>query len=93
MRDPNRIPDFCDRFEKLWKENCPDWRFGQLIANVIEEYGVSPFLIEDNRMIEIFEDYFTPERKMFKELHFEKGGRANGNYKARRVPRKKSNDV
>lgn len=87
MRNPERIPDFCERLSKLWQENCPDWRFGQLVANVIEEYGVSPFLIEDERMIKIFEDYFTVDRKMFKELHYEKGGRSNGSYKKRKISR------
>lgn len=34
MRDPERIEPFMQEIGKLWKENCPDWRFGQLIENV-----------------------------------------------------------
>ena len=37
MRDPERIEPFMTEIGKLWKENCPDWRFGQLIENVFGE--------------------------------------------------------
>lgn len=34
MRDPNRIDKFCAELAELWKNNCSDWRFGQLVTNV-----------------------------------------------------------
>ena len=27
MRDPDRIEPFMNILTKVWKENCPDWRF------------------------------------------------------------------
>lgn len=33
MRDKERIPEFLDEIERVWKEN-PDMRFGQLVSNL-----------------------------------------------------------
>lgn len=59
MRDPKRIDEFLKRLGTIWKEECPDWRFGQLIVNVFEvnSEGVILFSEEDD-MIEVFEAYF-----------------------------------
>lgn len=43
MRDPNRIDEFCAELAAVWHK-VPDWRFGQLVANVL---GVDPFYVED----------------------------------------------
>lgn len=61
MRNPDRIPDFCNRLAEVWKE-FPDWRFGQFIVNVFGDLGRDPFFIEDDKMIEIFEDYVNAWR-------------------------------
>jgi len=37
MRDPNRIDKYCQRLATMWKK-FPDWRFGQLLTNVLGEY-------------------------------------------------------
>jgi uncharacterized protein YihD (DUF1040 family) len=48
MRDPARIPDMLRRLEKVWSQN-PDFRLGQLMANVTEE---RIFFIEDEELME-----------------------------------------
>ena len=64
MRDPNRINEFCNHFAELWKTNCPDWRFGQLISNIISVDGeLSWFYREDDKMIEHIDNFF---KEMFK---------------------------
>lgn len=35
MRDPNRIYKFCNELANIWVTKCPDWRFGQLMMNVL----------------------------------------------------------
>lgn len=37
MRDPNRIRGYCNQLADLW-ENVPDWRFGQLMFNLLGAY-------------------------------------------------------
>ena len=41
MRDPNRIEPFLQELGKIWKEECPDWRFGQLIFNVFDKMPIA----------------------------------------------------
>ena len=55
MRDPKRIREFCNQLADIWESKCPDWRFGQLICNVIDR---DPFYIEDDKMMEHFKKYF-----------------------------------
>jgi len=61
MRDPERIKMFCDRLAYLWLENCPDWRFTQLVENVFRS-GIAPkipfFYCEDDETLELFNRYF-----------------------------------
>ena len=64
MRDPNRIPKLCQRLAKCWMQ-VPDWRFGQLMSNVLGQYvadtGRDIFFPEDEELIGYFEKYFgTP---------------------------------
>ena len=59
MRDPKRIKKFCDRLAKAWETAVPDWRFGQLISNILG--GCDPFFVEDDKMIEGIEKYFGIE--------------------------------
>ena len=59
MRDPARIQEFCNRLARAW-ENLPDWRFGQLMANIFKDMeveGEDPFFPEEDKMIEIIENY------------------------------------
>lgn len=52
MRDINRIDTFCAEIAKLWKENFPDWRFGQFIFNFLSWYGKDPFFLEEDKLLE-----------------------------------------
>ena len=65
MRDPNRIDPFLQELGTIWKEECPDWRFGQLIFNVFDsmpsEQGYLPFHTDEDDMIDCFKRYFRRE--------------------------------
>lgn len=62
MRDINRIDDFCKKLAEYWKQ-VPDWRFGQLIINVLGTCKRDPFFYEEEEMLKIFEDFFKDEKK------------------------------
>lgn len=57
MRDKNRIKTFLERLEKVWNK-VPDWRFGQLMSNVLDLRENDPFYIEDDEIIKSIENYF-----------------------------------
>ena len=60
MRNPERIDKFCSKLAEYWKE-VPDWRFGQLMSNVLGSMaseGRDPFFPEEDEMIEYFKKYF-----------------------------------
>lgn len=61
MRDKKRIKKFCDELALVWENNCPDWRFGQMICNVFGEMAMErdPFFPEEDEMIKFFKDYFN----------------------------------
>ena len=59
MRDINRIDKFCKELADIWKENCPDWRFGQLMVNVLNSMPKDPFFPEEDEMIAFFKDFFA----------------------------------
>lgn len=59
MRDVNRIEPFMNELVNIWKEQCPDWRFFQLISNIQYYYGNDLFYIEENKAIEIIKNYFN----------------------------------
>ena len=60
MRDKKRIRKFCNELADIWEENCPDWRFGQLVLNVLGEMAVNrdPFFPEEDEMMKFFKKYF-----------------------------------
>lgn len=64
MRDPKRIDKFCKKLAELW-HMVPDWRFGQLMVNVVGEYVGKThrdiFFTEDDEMLAFFEEYFRKE--------------------------------
>ncbi len=49
MRNAWRIDPFCSYLAEVWKEHFPDWRFGQLISNLITFAGFDPFYMEDDK--------------------------------------------
>ena len=61
MRDPNRIDVFCARLKQIWR-HVPDWRFGQLMWNVITEcqaQGKDAFYMEDEEMLKLIHSYIA----------------------------------
>ena len=50
MRDPKRIDSYMERLGAVWKKY-PDFRFGQLLMNLLgavqEEVGMDLFYVED----------------------------------------------
>lgn len=70
MRDINRIELFCNKLAEIWKENYPDWRFGQLVDAILIWSDNEPlFYIEDDRFIEELEDFqrFTKRTKEYRD--------------------------
>lgn len=59
MRDPKRIQTFCNQLAEHWSK-VPDWRFGQLIANVLGEElnGRDLFFPEEDEMMGYFDHFF-----------------------------------
>lgn len=58
MRDMNRIDLFLNELEKIWKEECPDWRFMQLICNLQSACDSDLFYLEENQLLEYAKKYF-----------------------------------
>lgn len=57
MRDPERIEPIIACLRSIW-EQVPDWRFGQLLSNLLgamyeEGNKVDPFFMEDDRFIDL----------------------------------------
>ena len=63
MRKKERIDIFLNELGKIWKENCPDWRFGQFMVNVLNTFDIDPFFLEEDDMIKKIEQYFNNEAK------------------------------
>lgn len=60
MRDPKRIDKFCDEFGSIWKDNVPDWRFGQLISNFeywLKGKEIDMFFPEEKEMLRLFKEF------------------------------------
>ena len=66
MRDIKRIDEFCHALANYW-HMVPDWRFGQLVYNVLSEYeadtGYDMFYPEDDELLEYLKKYFAPPEK------------------------------
>ena len=61
MRDINRIRKFCNELADIWESKCPDWRFSQLVLNVMKSEEMEetiPFYVEDDKMIGYIQSYF-----------------------------------
>lgn len=63
-RDINRIDPFLQKLGTIWKENCPDWRFGQLIFNVervMKTHGMDLFYQEEDQLLDYIKEFFKEE--------------------------------
>lgn len=64
MRDPKRIDKFCDDLKEVWHQ-VPDWRFGQLMSNMLNAYvgdtGRDIFFTEEDEMMTFFKKYIETE--------------------------------
>ena len=60
MRDINRLDKFYNELCEIHKKHFPDWRFGQLIVNVLADWQAKTkrdiFFPEEDEMIQIFRD-------------------------------------
>ena len=62
MRNPDRIDKFCDELKTIWHQ-VPDWRFGQLMENMLSarlQAVQNPngfFYTEDEELFAFFENY------------------------------------
>lgn len=69
MRDPKRIDGYMERLGAVWKDY-PDFRFGQLLMNLLgavqDEVGIDLFYVEDEEFFAAFEKCF--ERMMGKNV-------------------------
>jgi len=67
MRDVNRIEPFMQEMAQLWKDNLPDWRFGQLCSNffgwLFDEKKKDLFYPEEEDMLEYFKEYIDTLKK------------------------------
>ena len=64
MRDIKRIRKFCNELANIWESQCPDWRFSQLVLNVMEGDEMDktmPFYVEDDEMMKFIKSYFKME--------------------------------
>ncbi len=61
MRNKDRIVPFMLELAKIWEENCQDWRFGQLMINVLGSFDRDPFFIEEDEMLDRFKKYFNKD--------------------------------
>lgn len=57
MRNPDRIKPFLEKIEDLWKNNVPDWRFGQLMFNFLSQVDEDPFFWEEEKFLEKLENF------------------------------------
>lgn len=61
MRDKKRIKPFMNELATIWERECPDWRFGQLIYNVLDVCREDKFFLEENETLEVFKNFFNKE--------------------------------
>ena len=61
-RKINRIKPFLNQVEKYW-EKAPDFRFGQLLINVLGCSEREPFFLEEDEFLELFDTFFDPVKK------------------------------
>ena len=57
-RNIDRIDGYLARLGAIWKA-VPDWRFGQLMCNLLGAAGMDPFFPEDEKLFAAMEDAFA----------------------------------
>ena len=57
MRNPNRVWDTMNYIADRWHDDCPDWRFMQLMSNFIAWLGYDPFYMEDEDFLQKFYEF------------------------------------
>lgn len=62
MRDINRIDEVLAALKENW-EKVPDWRLGQLLCNLQSAAGNDLFYVEDDKFVELLEEYFNGGEK------------------------------
>lgn len=73
MRNPGRIEGCADRLKAMWRR-VPDWRFGQLMCNLLGAAGVDPFFVEDHELFDAMEaalDSMLGDRSQMVNNHIE----------------------
>ena len=58
MRDPKRIPEFCNKLAEIWMKY-PEFRFGQFMVNIMSATPHDPWLYEDDEMIEFIDQWMN----------------------------------
>ena len=59
MRDADRLDQLYEYLRKVHKQSFPDWRFWQFIVNFERWYGIDPFYMEDDKVIEKMEKFIS----------------------------------
>jgi hypothetical protein len=59
MRDPERIEPFLQQLKELWLQ-VPDWRFGQLVENVVIDISML-WGMEDSDFLTLLERFKRTE--------------------------------
>lgn len=63
MRDVNRLYKFYDELRDIHMTYFPDWRFGQMVVNVLSEWQSQEdrdiFYLEEDEILQIFKDYIN----------------------------------
>lgn len=57
MRNPGRIDLILEMVGEYWKKT-PDWRFFQLMYNVMSTCDKDPFYVEDSELKDLFENLY-----------------------------------
>jgi hypothetical protein len=60
MRDQNRIPKVLRAIEKIWRRY-PDWRLGQLVANIAEWADESIWDLEEEELVAEIEKHLKAQ--------------------------------
>lgn len=63
MRNPDRLDNFYEELKNIHKKYASDWRFGQLMVNVLSSLPIDPFFPEEDKMLEYFKDFFNKEKQ------------------------------
>ena len=58
MRDPERISGVLQQVERIWRQH-PDWRLGQLLANLADWAEESVWDIEEETLVAEIERHLT----------------------------------